>query len=125
MLPSEKSNHQSVKLYDLQLIQKMCRGDEERIAKMVDVFIDQTAKAIEEIASAYSEKDFIRIARLVHKIKPTLTYFGVETLEKEAHNLENLLENTSESSEIEFKILSFTTQTKEVVISMKNDFNVN
>ncbi len=114
----------TMKLYDLEMIHKMCRGDEEKIAKMVDVFIDQISQSIEEIASAYSEKDFLKIERLVHKIKPTLTYFGVVTLEKEAHNLENMLHNNSESAELEFKILSFNTLIKEVVDSMKNDFNV-
>lgn len=113
-----------MKLYDLEMIHKMCRGDEEKIAKMVHVFIDQISQSVEEIETAYSEKDFLKIERLVHKIKPTLTYFGVATLEKEAHNLENMLHNNSEAAELEFKILSFNTLIKEVVDSMKNDFNV-
>lgn len=114
----------TMKLYDLELIHKMCRGDEEKIIKMVHVFIEQISESIDEITTAYSEKDFTRIERLVHKIKPTLTYFGVATLEKEAHSLENLLHNKAEPSELEIKILSFNALTKEVVISMKKDFDV-
>lgn len=113
-----------MKLYDLELIHKMCRGDEEKVTKMVHVFIEQISQSLGEITSAYAEKDFTKIGRLVHKVKPTLTYFGVATLEKEAHNLENLLHNNAEPSELEIKILSFNTLTKEVVDIMKNDFNV-
>jgi HPt (histidine-containing phosphotransfer) domain-containing protein len=111
-------------LYDLQLIDKMCRGDEEKIAKMIAVFIDQISQSMQEISTAYTENDFIRIERLVHKIKPTLTYFGTTSLEKEALHLEDLLLNKSELSEIELKILSFNTLIKEVVDKMKNDFNI-
>jgi HPt (histidine-containing phosphotransfer) domain-containing protein len=121
---SENSNLPPIKLYDLQLIHKMCRGDEEKIAKMVEVFISQISQTIQEIRTAYSEKDFLRIERLVHKVKPTLTYFGTTSLEKEALHLEDLLLKKSELSELELKILSFNNHTKEVVDKMKNDFNI-
>ena len=89
------SNLSSLKLYNPQLIHKMCRGDEEKIAKMMEVFIDQTSEAMQEIRDSYSEKDFLRIAKLVHKIKPTLTYFGTAALEKEFYYLEDLILNKS------------------------------
>jgi HPt (histidine-containing phosphotransfer) domain-containing protein len=103
----------------------MCRGDEEKIVKMVKVFIDQTSQAILEILNAFSEKDFLRIEKLAHKIKPTLTYFGTAKLEKELINLEDLLIQKSELAEIDLKIQSFNILTKTVVAKMKNDFNIN
>ena len=121
---SQDSNPNPSTLYDLQLIYKMCRGDEEKVAKMIEVFISQISQSIQEIMTAYSEKDFLRIERLVHKIKPTLTYFGTTSLEKEAHSLEDLLLKKSELSELELKILSFNALTTEVVDKMKNDFNI-
>lgn len=124
MQVSQNSNQNSVKLYDLELIHKMCRGDEEKVAKMMVVFIDQISQSIKEIMTAYSEKDFLRIGKLVHKIKPTLTYFGTSKLEKEAIYLEDLLINKSDQSELELKILSFNTLIKEVVEKMKNDFKI-
>jgi HPt (histidine-containing phosphotransfer) domain-containing protein len=122
-LPQD-SNQPPIKLYDLQLIHKMCRGDEEKIAKMMEVFINQTSESIQEIRAAYSEKDFIKIEKLVHKIKPTLTYFGTATLEKKFLNLEALLINKSEQSEIELKILSVNNLVIKVIDEMKTDFNI-
>ncbi|MBF2707570.1 Hpt domain-containing protein [Flavobacterium soyangense] len=121
---SENPNPQSIKLYDLKLIHKMCRGDEEKILKMVEVFINQISQSIQEIMTAYSEKDFLRIEKLAHKIKPTLTYFGTTILENELLSLEELAIKKSELSELELKILSFKNLTKEVVDKMKNDFNI-
>lgn len=120
----QNPNLSPIKFYELQLIHKMCRGDEEKIAKMMVVFINQTSQSIQEIMTAYSEKDFLRIERLVHKIKPTLTYFGTTTLEKEFLYLEDLLIKKSELSELELKILSINTLIKKVVDEMKNDFNI-
>jgi HPt (histidine-containing phosphotransfer) domain-containing protein len=120
----QNSNLSPIKFYELQLIHKMCRGDEEKIAKMMVVFINQTSQSIQEIMAAYSENDFLRIERLVHKIKPTLTYFGTTTLEKEFLFLEDLLIKKSELLELELKILSINTLIKEVVNEMKNDFNI-
>jgi HPt (histidine-containing phosphotransfer) domain-containing protein len=120
----QNSNLSPIKFYDLQLIHKMCRGDEEKIAKMMEVFINQTSQSIQEIMTAYSEKDFLRIEKLVHKIKPTLTYFGTTTLEKEFLYLDDLLIKKSELSELELKILSINTLIKKVVDEMKNDFNI-
>ena len=121
---SQDSNPNPNILYDIQLIHKMCRGDEEKIAKMMEVFISQISESIQEIRTAYSEKDSIRIERLVHKIKPTLTYFGTATLEKEFLYLEDLLRKKSEPSEIELKIESVNDLIIKVVDKMKNDFNI-
>lgn len=121
---SENSNLHSIQLYNLQLIHKMCRGDEGKIAKMVEVFINQTSQSIQEIMTAYSVKDFLRIERLVHKVKPTLTYFGTTTLEKEFLYLEDLLPKKAEQSELELKIRNINILLKKVVDEMKNDFNI-
>lgn len=121
---SQDSNLNPIQLYDLQLIHKMCRGDEAKIAKMVAVFINQISEALQEIRAAYSEKDFSTIKKLTHKIKPTLTYFGTSSLEKELVDLEDLIQKDFEPSELELKIQSFNTLTNQVVDKMKNDFNI-
>jgi len=121
---SQNSNLSPIKFYELELIHKMCRGDEEKIAKMMAVFINQITQFIQDVRTAYSDNDFSRMERLVHKIKPTLTYFGTSTLEKEFLYLEDLLLMKSESSEIELKIRSISTLIKKIVDEMKNDFKI-
>lgn len=121
---SQNSNLPPVKLYDLQLISQLCRGNEEQIAKMVGVFIVEISQSIEKIKTAYSEKDFSEIKKLVHKVKPTLTYYGTATLEKELLYIEDLLIKEFELSALELKIISVSNLTKEVVAKMKNDFNI-
>lgn len=113
-----------MKLYNLQLVEKMCRGNQEQIAKMAEVFVEQIIDAINEIEAAYTEKDFIKIVRLSHKIKPTLAYFGTDQLAEEFLLTEDLLSNEITAPEVDMKITSLKLIAQEVVDQMKNDFNI-
>ena len=120
--PNSNSSH--VKLYDLQLVVQMCRGNDEQILKMVRVFIDQISQSFEEIESAYFENDFLKIKSLAHKIKPLFTYFGTSKLEKEFILTEVLLSKGIISLELELKIIKLNLLVMEVISEMKNDFNI-
>lgn len=110
------------KPYDLTLIDKMCRGNQEQVAKMVKVFVNEISQSVEEINSAFSEKDFPAIKKLTHKVKPTLTYFGVEKLQKELLQLDTLLLKDFEIAEVESSIQKLTNLTTDVIKQMNTDF---
>ncbi len=118
------SNISNDKLYDIQIVNQMCRDDEDQILKMVEVFIDQISQSIKEIEIAYSEKDFIEIKRLTHKIKPLLTYFGTSKLEKEFLVTDELFSKEIASLELELKIANVNLLINEVVGQMKKDFKI-
>ena len=120
--PNSNSSH--IKLYDLQLVIQMCRGNDEQVLKMVEVFIDQISQSIKEIETAYFEKDFLKIKSLAHKIKPLFTYFGTSKLEKEFLLTEVLLSKEIISLELELKIINLNLIVMEVISEMKNDFNI-
>lgn len=113
------------KLYDLQLIHQMCRGNQDQIQKMVLVFTDEVTKTIDEIKIAFTENDYPKIKSLAHKVKPTLTYFGTTNLQKELVYIEELLMKDFEVSELESKINITSELTKKVVEELKNDFSNN
>lgn len=117
-------NFSEPNLYNLDIINKMCRNDEEQVLKMVEVFIDQIKLSIEEIETAYSEGDFIKIKSLAHKMKPLLTYFGTSKLEQEFILADALFSKEIASLEIELKISNLDFLAKEVICEMKKDFNL-
>lgn len=110
------------KLYDLTLIDKMCRGNQEQVAKMVKVFVNEISQSAEDINSAFSEKNFSSIKKLTHKVKPTLTYFGVEKLQKELLEIEALILKDFEITVLESHINNFTDLTTKVVEELNTDF---
>ncbi|PQJ76942.1 hypothetical protein [Polaribacter glomeratus] len=118
------SDSSSVKLYDLQVVSQMCRANEEQVLKMVEVFIGQISQSIKEIETAYSEKDFLKIKKLTHKIKPLLTYFGTSKLEQEFILTDELFSKEIVSSELDLKIANLNFLIHEVISQMKKDFNI-
>lgn len=112
------------KLYDLAVINKMCRNNEDQVLNMVEVFIDQISSCSKGIDEAYSENDFLKIKSLAHKIKPLFTYFGTAALEKEFLLAEELFSTGTASTELELKLANFNEMAKEVIRVMKNDFNL-
>jgi len=121
---NENRNMIEEPLYDLSLIDKMCRGNQEQVVKMVAVFIIQTSKSIEELKLASTKNDFVKIKKIVHKIKPSFTYYGTVKLEKEVKIIEALVLEAFASSALELNIEHLMKLTSQVIYKMKNDFNI-
>jgi HPt (histidine-containing phosphotransfer) domain-containing protein len=121
---TKNSNQAPEKLYDLHLIHKMCHGNVEQISKMVEVFTEEVSQSVREVNAAFLENDFSKIKNLVHKIKPTLTYFGTTQLKEELLQIEALFINEFEITELELKIATISNMTEKIVDKMKNDFTI-
>jgi HPt (histidine-containing phosphotransfer) domain-containing protein len=110
------------KLFDLSMIVQMCRGKEEQIKKMLTVFINQTPETIAIIKRSFHEKDFDLLKNTVHRIKPTLTYYGIHQLIDEMNEVEQMAERSLNTHELELKINHLELVLTLVVEKMKKDF---
>ena len=114
----------SEQLYNLTMVDKMCRGKQENVLKMVKVFISQISKSVQEITEAYQIKDFRKIKNEIHKVKPTLTYYGTAKIKKELLMLEKLVNGIFTAEEIEINITTLNTIITQTVAKMKIDFSI-
>jgi len=108
-------------LYDLGMIEQLCRGDQEKVKKMVAIFVQQVPLAIEEIKSAYNKKDFATIKSVVHRIKPTLSYYAVIKIEKDVKLIQALADEGLSTIELELRLTKLTETVTQVVEKMKTD----
>ena len=74
--------------YDLSQLKALSRGDEEFVSNMVDIFLQHTPPALEAIKTALLEKDYITLARVSHRIKPSIESMGVRQLDGVAGDIE-------------------------------------
>jgi len=109
------------KLYDLCMIEQLCRGNQEKIKKMVEVFIVQAPKSVEEIKIAFLQGDFAVIKNVAHRIKPTLSYYAIIKIEKDIQQIERLAKEGSNSDELKLKIMKVDDVITRVVEKMKQD----
>ena len=111
-------------LYNLTMVDKMCRGNQKTILKMVNVFISQISISVQEITEASQKKDISRLKNEIHKVKPTLTYYGTTKIEKELLGLERLVNGIFTADEIEMNITTFNTIITQTIAKMKIDFSI-
>jgi HPt (histidine-containing phosphotransfer) domain-containing protein len=109
------------KLYDLSMIELLCRGKQEKVKKMVEVFIEEIPKAVREIKSAYSNNDFTTVRNVAHRIKPTLSYYAIVKIEKDIKQMEKLAEQGAASTELELIIKKLETVIDQIIEQMKNN----
>lgn len=74
--------------YDLTSIKKLGQGDEAFIRKIITLFITQTQEMIPLIELAFNEKNFAEIARLVHKMRPSVEAVGITSISGDLRELE-------------------------------------
>lgn len=109
-------------LYDLCMIERLCRGNQEQVKKMISVFIKQIPQALEEIKSAFLRKDFITIKNTAHRIKPILSYYAIVKIEKDIRQVEALAKDEMATMEMELRIKKIDEVLTQVVAEMKKTF---
>jgi CheY-like chemotaxis protein len=98
------SNHESVidNSYDLTKLKELSRGDEEFVNNMIEIFLQHTPPALEEIEQALATEDYDTLARIAHRIKPSIESMGISQLDGVAKDIERY----AKSEEIDHRDLS-------------------
>jgi HPt (histidine-containing phosphotransfer) domain-containing protein len=120
--PENRTEITDEKLYDICMIERLCRGNLEQVKKMVNVFIREIPDAVEEIKGAYQHGDFVKVKNTTHRIKPTLSYYGIIKIEKDIRRIEALAKLGQPAPELELKIGNVEKVIAGVVEKLKTDF---
>jgi HPt (histidine-containing phosphotransfer) domain-containing protein len=62
---------------DLTLLQEIADGSDEFIVESIDMFLQQTPPALQDISNAFDELDWTTAGAAAHKLKATLGFFGM------------------------------------------------
>jgi CheY-like chemotaxis protein/anti-sigma regulatory factor (Ser/Thr protein kinase) len=75
-------------LYNLKALQDMSKGDENFVKKMITIFTNQIIETLANIDTALLENNFNELARLIHKIKPSIENLAIESIVNDLKYLE-------------------------------------
>jgi len=92
------SNTQLAKLTDLSYLRKMSNNDESFVQEMVNSFIEKTPEIIKEMQVASRDNNWRKIGELAHKLKPTLTFMGMDNLKSLVLGIENNAKTTNKDN---------------------------
>ncbi|MBN2683300.1 MAG: PAS domain S-box protein [Bacteroidales bacterium] len=69
-------------LYDLTMVRDTAKGNSRFLNEMLEIFIEKTAREIDDMLDSIEKEDFEQYARLAHKLKPSFSYMGMKKAEK-------------------------------------------
>ena len=74
---------------NLDYLNELSGGSTEFIKEVSAAFIDETPGNLAKMQNALVSGDYQTIKSIAHKIKPSMTFFGIVELEEEIRDLEN------------------------------------
>ncbi len=105
----EENQFKSETYYSLSIIEQMSAGDSHFLDNMIKVFIEETPIQIEQMKDLLDDKNFYRLGRLAHKMKPTIDMFDMRDLkilirELEEESKKEVVEVSEFSEKVNFAI---------------------
>jgi len=112
----------SSKLYDIEQLIALCKGDCESLRSMLDVFVKVSEEAILQINEALRLNSAERIKRISHKIKPMLYSLNVSSLYADVIVLESIEDNDALTVYETQRIDKIVNTIKMIISEIKNTF---
>lgn len=63
-------------LVDLSYLREVASDNTEFMVEMIDIFLVQTPDYVSILSDAVDSKNWVKIAEMSHKVKPTLAFMG-------------------------------------------------
>ena len=111
-------------IYSLDKINEMAEGDTDFIESVIAVFLDEVPQDLKNLEAAIESKDYEKVYKLAHKIKPNVDLLGMEQTRAVALEIETLGKtpgNNGPAIMAKFPLLK--KDVLQVITELKNDFN--
>ncbi len=103
--------------YDLSQLVELSRGDEEFVKNMVEIFLEHTPPALDEMLKGMADNDFTTVAKVAHRIKPSIESMGISQLDGVARDIELSAKEEIIDEEGIFSKVHFLTETLAAVLA--------
>ncbi|KUG08193.1 hypothetical protein ASU33_08370 [Solirubrum puertoriconensis] len=80
--------YQPKRSYDLSRLREMARGKEAFVHRIIQSFLDNMPSSVARIEAAAAAADWVKVAELVHHVKPSLASLGVQQVDEAVRLLE-------------------------------------
>lgn len=109
------------KLYDLSVLEKICSGDREFINKMISLFCELAPENVTQIKEAWQKKDYEKVSKTAHSIKPSLDQMGISNLYNTIRELEKVGKEPFDETTINYLIEELDFTILKIVADLKNN----
>jgi len=77
--------------FNLHYLKNMSGDNPEFVREMVETFINSIPKLLRDMEEALGKADLVKVGKIAHQIKPSLTLMGIPQLKESAVQLEEIV----------------------------------
>lgn len=102
--------------FDLSKLHELSHGNEDFVVRMTQIFKESTPVSLLEMREGLYKRDYMLIAKMAHKLKPSIESMGIHRLEGKAKELElECKEEIIDHKSIEKKVVFFINEVEAVI----------
>ncbi|MCG8385053.1 MAG: ATP-binding protein [Cytophagales bacterium] len=116
---SHPSDSPQESITDLTYLKNVSNGDKVFMKEMVETFIKNTPIAINEMQKWMNEAEWEQIGKVAHKIKPSITFMGIDRLKPLIKNIEDYGKENYNTDHIPNLIETFSTECQKAIDELK------
>jgi PAS domain S-box-containing protein len=110
------------KLFDLENLVALSRGNTDFIKKMVNLFTDQIPDSFRIIHESFAKKDISTIRTITHRIRPSIENMGITVIREDMKQLELLAAENPDSEQIPVLIEKTWQVLSKAIGQLKEEF---
>ena len=111
-------------LYNLALVEKLAKGDQTFINKMIELFVTIIPDSINKMQAHASSANWHQLGQVVHSIKPSVDTLMISSIREQLVQIENYARNHQHVDQLP-ELVSSTTQTlHNIIIELKSEFQL-
>jgi len=108
--------------FNLDYLKKMSGDNPEFVREMVETFINSMPKLLQDMEEALGKADLVKVGKIAHQIKPSLSLMGIPQLKESAVQLEEMV-NTPHAKNPQQEVNKFIEACRKVVIELTDTKN--
>lgn len=97
--PEHRRNHKGEALANLNFLWEFCGGDETRMRKYIDMYLNSVPNDIQRIEAAHKSGDYKTLKTVMHSMKPHFNFMGMQATRAKADQVEELITNGNHNTE--------------------------
>lgn len=115
---------------DTSILDKVSGGNDTFKERMIQLFLKESGRELEELKSHTVEKNWLRISEIAHKLKPSIDYLGAQELRDGIREIENSFKTESPEQHLDFlaqfleKFQAFREQLRQDQMSQNGKTNL-
>lgn len=108
------------KPYDLTTIYAISDNNPEFLGKLLQVFTDAVSQDVAALNVAANNNNWAEVGQIAHKIKPSLSHFGITSLTDVIRGLEH--NNGTDESYLKAQVTQLDNVMNKVIQGLKEEF---